>query len=162
MAEDAGVFLIAAGIRRNLAEVKVIFLVCGLQKHYAVLCIQIFFNAVERGLRFAVVCADARHDAHSLRLDKYFTVVARLTAYGFFKRVVCAHEPFSVPAGRFGGSGHNRNLFADAGGFRLVVYHIAKTGVFFAVFHEHPRNEYAFGFSAFIVGTGLKTFARVF
>lgn len=50
MAEYARVLLIAARIGRNLAEVQVIFLVGGLQKHDAVLCIEIFFNAVKRGI----------------------------------------------------------------------------------------------------------------
>ena len=88
VAEDACVLLVSRGIAGNLAQLKVILGVSGLQQHNAVLCVELVFHALQGGYGFAGVYADACHDAHALRLDEDLAFLAFLTADHMAKGIV--------------------------------------------------------------------------
>ena len=98
MAEDTGVLLVARRIAGNLAQLKVILGVSGLQQHNAVLCVELVFHALQGGYGFAGVYADAGHDAHALRLDEDLAFRALAASNGRAERVVGSAEPRAVPA----------------------------------------------------------------
>lgn len=78
VAEDTGVLLVARGIAGNLAQLKVILGVSGLQQHNAVLCVELVFHTLQSGHGLTGVHTNTRHDAHALRLDEDLAFLAFL------------------------------------------------------------------------------------
>ena len=111
--------------------------------------------------RLTGLLADARHDAHALRLDEDLTLVAFLAADGLTEGVVGAAEPCTVPAGGQRGLFHLRNGGAGVGGFVREVPVAAQVGVFLAVLDEHTGDENALRHRAFAGAGDLEALARM-
>ena len=161
VAEDTGVLLVARGIAGNLAQLKVILGVSGLQQHNAVLGVELVFHALQGGYGFAGVYADACHDAHTLRLDEDLAFLAFLTADHMAKGVVGAAEPAAVPAGSQHGLFHLCSLGAHGGGLVRVAGGVQNLGKGVAVFDIHTGDEHAFSHRAVTRAGGLEALARL-
>ena len=161
VAEDARVLLVSRRIAGDLTKVEAVGGVGGLQQHHAVLGIQPLFHALEGLFRLTGLLADARHDAHALRLDEDLALVAFLAADGLAEGVVGAAEPCTVPAGGQRGLFHLRNGGAGVGGFVREVPVAAQVGVFLAVFDEHTGDENALRHRAFAGAGDLEALARI-
>ena len=70
VAEDTGVLLVSRRIAGDLAQIQLIAGVGGLQQHHTVFGVQPLLHAGKRLRGLSGLPADARHDAHALRLDK--------------------------------------------------------------------------------------------
>ncbi len=80
VAEDTGVLLVSRRIAGDLAQIQLIAGVGRLMQHDTVLGVQPLLHAGKRLRGLSAFPADARHDAHALRLDEDLTLGALLAA----------------------------------------------------------------------------------
>ena len=145
VAEDTGILLVARGIAGDLAQIEPVGGVGGLEQYHAVRGVQPLLHAGKRLRGLSALLADARHDAHTLRLNKDLTLGALLAADGLAESIVGTAEPCAVPTGGQGGLLHGINVLAGGSGLLGQIQMVAQLGVFVAVLDEHTGNENAFG-----------------
>ena len=161
VAEDTGVLLVSRRIAGDLAQIQLVAGVGGLQQHHTVFGVQTLFHTGKCLCGLSALLADARHDAHALRLNKDLTLGALLAADGLAESIVGTAEPCAVPTGGQGGLLHGINVLAGGSGLLGQIQMVAQLGVFVAVLDEHTGNEYAFGYGTFAGAGDLEALARV-
>ena len=161
MAENAGVFLVTRRIRGDFAHLNVILREGRLLEHDAVFGGEMLVHRVQRPFRLAVLQANAGHDAHALRFDENFALLAHFRADGLAEIIVGAHEPFAVPAVLV-------DDFLHLGGFGQATFGLrrsdravcAMAASSVAGQHEQAGDEDGLGHFAVLVGRGLERLAR--
>ena len=121
--------------------------------------VQIPLHARQRLRGLAGGGADARHDAHTLRLDEYPALFTYLAPDGRTEGIVGAAEPLTVPAGI-----QDRLLHGGNGALGIVCLGIqtqmtADIRPDAAVFHEHTGDKHAFRHRPLTGSGGLKALA---
>ena len=162
VAEDAGVLLVSRRVGGNFAQLQVILLVGGLQKHDAVLGFQIFVDGFKGLFRLAVLHADAGHHAIALAFDEDLAVVALPGADLVTEGVVGADEPFPVPAVGQHGLVHGVNLRLRLVGLGILAPAAKQRHQLRPDGHEHARNQHRLGHALVRrvgVGEGLEGLA---
>ena len=98
MAEHSRIFLIPRRIRRDFAKLKSVSRIRRIIEYNAIFTFKIFFNAVKRFLRPAVLLAYPSHYTEAVRFNKDFTLVTFVRANLIAVSVVSSYEPLTVIA----------------------------------------------------------------
>ena len=153
VAEDTGIFFVSRRIGRDLAEFYVISGISGLQESNTVFGIQDLLNAVESGECLAGFFADAGQNAEALGFDEDLTLFTLMGTDLVAVCVICAYEPFAVPAVCEKSFLHDSLFPTHFGSFLVESDQIAERRVFLGIFDKHASDKDGFRHRPF-AGTG--------